>query len=135
MNTTNNQTVPTIYLSKLQWLNVFGASFTIDSIKVYAYAPLAFLGLVLNIISFIVFNLKCFRKQPLYSYLRIFILNSILIEGLQATIFLSKTLYYFDFSNTYASLFYYSYLYKPILSTAYFYSTVLDVLIKPKPSF
>ena len=129
MNSTNNQNSTVFYMSKDQWLNFFGASFLIDSIKVYLFTPLALLGVILNIISFIVFSLKDFRKQPLYSYLRVFTFNSTLIEALQATVFLVTTYKYFDSSNTYAALFYYSYLYKPILSTAYFYGTILDVLI------
>ena len=129
MNSTNNQTSPIYYMSKQEWLDFFGASILIDTIKVYLFTPLALLGVILNVISFIVFNLKDFRNQPLYSYLRIFTLNSILIEALQATAFLVTAYKYFDFSNTYAALFYYSYLYTPILSTAYFYGTILDVLI------
>ena len=129
MNSTNNQTSSVFYLTKDQWLDFFGASFLMDSIKVYLFTPLALLGVILNLISFVVFNLKDFRDQPLYSYLRIFTLNSILIEGLQSTVILAKAYKYFDFANTYAALFYYSYLYKPILSTGYFYGTVLDVLI------
>ena len=129
MNSSNNQTSPSVYLSKDQWLDFFGASFLIDSIKAYLYTPFGILGFILNLISFVIFNLKEFKNQPLYSYLRIFTLNSILIEGLQATSFLVTTYKYFDFSNTYASFFYYSYVHRSTLSTAYFYGNVLDVLI------
>ena len=127
MNSTNNRTV--LYMSKEQWIIYFGGSSMVDSIKVYLFTPLALLGVLLNLVCFFVFISKEFRNQPLYSYFRIFTLNSTLIEALQATVFLVKTYEFFDFSNTYASFFYFSFLYRPILSTAYFYGNVLDVLI------
>ena len=129
MNSTTNQTSPVFYMSKEKWLNFFGATFLKDSLKVYLFTPFAFSGFLLNLVSFIVFNLKGFRNQPLYIYLKAFILNSMLIEALQATVFLVSSYKFFDFSNTHPALFYYSYLYKPILSTGYFFGTALDILI------
>ena len=129
MNSTNNQTSPAQYMSKDQWLNYFGASYQSEAVKLYSRTPLALLAVLLNLTCFLVFISKEFRNQPLYSYFRIFLLNSMVIEALQATVSLFETYTFFDFSNTYGSFFYYSYLYRPILSTAYFYGNVLDVLI------
>ena len=66
------------------FLSSFGRYYIVSILFIYAYVPIAFLGLVLNILSIFILNSskKKFINQ-LYSYLRLIVFISILMNFLE----------------------------------------------------
>ena len=96
--------------------------------KFYQYSTIAIssLGCVFNLMCYLVFNSKKFSKKNLYIYLKVYALNSLFINTLQFFTFLSSVLKIPHLTNTYEYIAFKCYAYSPIVTTCYFFSSVLD---------
>lgn len=119
----------TSYLTKDVWFEIFGSNMILDSLYIYLMTPVSFIGFLLNLLSFYIFTKNRFDSTPIFAYFKVYTINSSIICLLSSTYFVIVTYKYFEFSNTFESRVYGCYVYIPILTTAYFYSGVLDVYI------
>jgi hypothetical protein len=82
----------------------------------------------LNLVSFFVFMDKEF-EMALYSYMRVYTINSAVVCLLVGTFFTANTYSFFNWTFTYPAQFYYIYIFIPFGSTSYYYGTMLDIFI------
>ena len=122
-----NQT--TISFTKWDYLESLGFSWQIDCYHLLFQTPVSFIGIVLNQACFIIFSNVKFNKIPLYHYLRVLILNSVFISLLEFLIFFSHTYRFFEFSNSYITSFYTSYIYTPFYNFSILLGSFLNLLI------
>ena len=125
MNKTNSSQ---IYLTKSQWFELFGSSLTLDSLILFLNTPISLAGIILNSISFYILSSKKFESKIIFSYLKVYSLNSLLMCVIFLTGF-NSTYNYFDFTNTFISRTYSSKVYIPIVTILAFFSGYLDILI------
>ena len=126
MNSTNSTSIESLDY----WFNYYGVTFTIDIMYMYFLTPISIVSLFLNSISFYTLaSNHQFSKSILYSYLKLYILNSIIISLLLISAFTCNTYRIFEFTNTYLALVYGSYILTPVISFFYFYSTLLEICI------
>lgn len=99
--------------------------------KLYQYSSITIssLGCVFNLLCFLIFNTKKFSKKKLYFFLKVYALNSLLINSLQFFTFLASILRLTHLTNTFEYIVFKSYVYSPIVTTCYFFSGVLDSYI------
>ena len=129
MNSTQNQTVQ-FYLTKDQWLDFFGSSKTNEQLYMYFLTPLSLMSAALNLINFLVFSQTEFKSTSnLYTYLKIFSLNSLFMSLLQSTVTLFSNYRYIFFTNTYEMTCYYSHFYFPFISINYSFGIIMNILI------
>lgn len=89
-NFTNNDLVYKVRINTTTWL--------IDTLYLFLIVPLASLGVLSKIISFVVFNRKEFKKNSHYTYLKIYALICLFID-FHLILFISHLPYYlFDLS-------------------------------------
>ena len=124
MNITLNQTNK----SKEDWFESFGSTPALDSLIVYVLTPLSLIGFLLNILSFKIFNKPPFQTKPIFSYLKVYSINSAIISLVSAT-YITATYNFFEITNTFEVRAYASFFYIPIYTTGYFYSSILDIFI------
>ena len=128
MNITfNNSFIP--YLTKLKCLEMFGMSWMVNCLFLLLVSPFNLVGIVLNIISFLILCNKKFKKNELYSYLRVNVLNSLLINILELFISLPHTYMLSDFANSPLNSFYFCYIYSPLCNFAVLYGSLMDIRI------
>ena len=126
MNSSNQ----TIIESVNYGCNYFGATASIDIMYMYFLTPISILACVLNTVSYYILSSnKQISQSILYSYLKLYILNSIVLSILLITCFTCNTYSIFDFTNTYEALAYGAYFLAPVVSVFYFYSTLLEICI------
>ena len=126
MNSSNQ----TIIESLNYWFNYFGATASIDIMYMYFLTPISIVAFVLNTVSYYILSSnKQISQSILYSYLKLYILNSIVLSILLITCFTCNTYSIFDFTNTYEALAYGAYFLAPVVSVFYFYSTLLEICI------
>ena len=127
MNRTNS-TQYEFYLTKAQWFEIFGYSLTLDSFILFLATPVSLAGIILNSISFYVLSNKKFEFKIIFSYLRVYSLNSMLMCLVLST-YISSTYNFFDLTNSFLSRAYTSKFYIPIVTILAFFSGFLDILI------
>lgn len=119
-----------IYLTKNEWLELFGSSLIRDSIRLFLILPINVFGFLLNILSLFVFCKLKLRKLPLYTYLKFYTFNSITVHLMQIFYTASHSKKYFEFS--YASIIspmIACYVYVPLVNLTVFYASLIDILI------
>ena len=126
--TRTNSTQYEFYLTKTQWFEIFGSSLTLDSLILFLATPVSLAGIILNSISFYILTNKKFKSKIIYSYLKVYSLNSMLICLILSTHF-NLTYNYFDATNSFVSRAYSSIVFKPIVTILAFFSEFLDILI------
>ena len=99
--------------------------------KLYQYSSITIssLGCVFNLLCFLIFNTNKFSKKKLYFFLKVYALNSLLVNSLQFFTFLAGILRITHLTNTFEYIAFKSYAYSPIVTTCYFFSGVLDSYI------
>ena len=126
MNSTNSTNIQSLDY----WFNYYGVTFTIDIMYMYFLTPISIVSFLLNSISlYTLTSNRQFNKSILYKYLKLYILNSIIISLLLISAFTPNTYRIFEFTNTHLALAYGSYILTPVISFFYFYSTLLEICI------
>ena len=116
-------------LSKSDWLELFGSTFLLDLFYTYVLTPTSFIGFLLNILSFFIFQKNEFYTKPIFHYLRVYVINSSIICLLLSSYFVVSTYRFFEFTTASETYIYGVYFYLPIYSTFYFVNSFLDVYI------
>jgi hypothetical protein len=115
------------------FLNQIGSTWMLDSLYLFLITPLSIFGVLLNIFTLVglckTSNNGSNRSIAYFQYLKVYTLNSIIVCGLLALSFCSRSQRYISFSYSYLSRFYrckitYS------LYAFYFYGNILAILIK-----
>ena len=127
MNTSNSTVV---YVNKDQYLRSIGSTWIRDSIVLFGITPICFFGVLFNLTTFKVLSTKKFYKLNLYTYLRVYSLNSALDNFLCLFFFVSNCQRYFEFcySGPFPS-YYLSYVYVPLRNSFLFMASLLDICI------
>jgi hypothetical protein len=108
--------------------NQMGFTFLLECLYTYVSTPVAVLGFIFNLISFVVFFDTDFNI-PLYKYFRIYSINSAVVNLVHIFIFISFSYRLVPLGNTYASQALFDYALLPLCMAGYFYGTVLDIVI------
>ena len=126
MNSTNQTEIESLNY----WFNYYGATVSIDIMYMYLLTPISIIAFLLNSITYyILSSMRQFSQSILYIYLKLYILNSIVLSILLISCFTCNTYSIFDFTNTYEALAYGAYFLAPVVSVFYFYSTLLEICI------
>jgi hypothetical protein len=123
-----DQNFTTIYLSEKQWLNMYG-SIKSDEFAYVMLLPVCLIGLVLNILTLLIFKRNEFKNMIVYKYLRIYTLNSIAICILLSTRFIGNSRQFFEFTNSYWAVKYFGNIYLPLINTLSFFQSCLDIIL------
>lgn len=110
-------------------LTSYGSTYLLDSLNLYLLTSVSIVGLVVSILSYRIFRLDQF-KIALYSYLQVYSVNSAVICFLSFFQFTYGTYRIFNWSNSYYTHALNSYLLAPALTTCYFYSSILDIIVQ-----
>ena len=124
----NNSTQEEFYLTKAQWYEIFGSSLTLDSLILFLATPFSLAGIILNSLNFYVLSNKKFKSKIIFSYLKVYSLNSLLLSLILSTYF-NITYNYFEITNSFLVRAYSSIVYIPVVTILAFFSGVLDILI------
>ena len=127
MNDSNDTEVTEYTLD--EWYDYFGVTFEMDIAYVYALTPTSLASFGFNCLTFAILLDKKFNLSIIYSYLRLYIFNSLIISFILTTTFVSNTYRIFSFTNTFGSITYGVYVFTPILTVLYFYSNLLEICI------
>ena len=109
-------------------VRLYGTSWTAYAGTLYGLTPLCLVGSLMNLITYVILWKKPFRKATLFKYFRLNVLNSLLLCLVLMTRF-SGTVYKFDFTNSYAAMFYANFIYAPLLSIFYLNGSLLEIFI------
>ena len=107
---------------------VNGTSWIVYAGTLYGLTPLSTIGFLMNLMTYFILRRKPFQSSTIFKYLRYNVLNGLIICLILITKFATIS-YKFDFTNSYAAMFYVSYIYAPLLSIFYLNSNLLDSLI------
>ena len=123
----NQTSKSVINIQKLQEL--FGNYEIMKYFFMYALSPIGFLGLVLNIISLIIFKKKQLANKIVFNYIRYYLYTSIILclQFFLGMFYCASPI--FKFSDTFAAKFYAIRINFPIFSLFYFYNCFLDLII------
>jgi hypothetical protein len=109
-------------------LTNFGQTWLFNSLWFYPSVIVSSLGTIFNIVSLIVFRDKEFDTS-LYSYLRVYSLNSMQVCFFGIFLFAANSKRMFPWGNAWWTHAYWLYWYCPVAVTGYVYGTLLDILI------
>ena len=107
---------------------LYGTTWLVYTGTLYALTPLSLIGSVLNIAAYLVLCRKPFYASTIFKYLRLNVLNSLLLSVLLMTRFIT-TVYKFDFTNSYSVSFYSNFFYAPFVSIFYLNGNLLESFI------
>ena len=112
-----------------QFLRRIGSSIELDSTYLFLISPIAVIGFLLNIISLVgLFKIRV-RGTVLYNYLRIYTINSVILNIIAVGSICTYAPRYFDGSITYFSRVYRCIIFNYVSTTFYFFGNVMDILI------
>jgi hypothetical protein len=115
------------YLSLTSWYSKFGSAPYQEGIFL-SFLPIGIIGIFLNILSLKILNSKEF-EHAFYSYLRVYIINSIFLCYSTGTRFANVTRSIFGFSNTYSANWYIIYIAIPLNNICFHYGSFIDIII------
>ena len=106
----------------------FGTTWTVYAGTLYGLTPIGAISALMNLVAFFMLRKDSFQASTIFKYLRINVLNSLVISLLLMTKF-TCTPYKFDYTSTYSALFYLNHVYAPFLSIFYLNGNFLDITI------
>ena len=130
MNTTKHLIKTSSHLTRYDIFELYGSTWLRDVLCVFVLAPLSAFGAFFNLISMIILYRKKFKSRPLYTYLKVFTLNSLglnLIE-MGLTSVLSFRFMEFSYKSPLPSYFM-CYFYIPFMNVLVLYGIVLEIYI------
>ena len=104
-------------------LDEIGLSFEIDLLHGIIFPVVSFIGFLFNLINILILRDACFNTV-FYKYLKIYCINSLIINIFSSFVFISHARHFSKLSNSYVSIAYFCYIFIPIVNTYYFYGTV-----------
>ena len=124
MNSTSNK-----YETVDYWYTYFGFPLYLEILYVYVLTPLSVISFALNTLSLLVLRKPKFLASKFFGYLKLYVLNSILLSMLLMSTFIGASNRFFNFTNSYQAFFYTSYIYIPVQSILYLYSSLLEICL------
>jgi hypothetical protein len=123
----SNSTSNVTYFPLSVWYSRFGSAPYVEGIYL-SFLSVGIIGLFLNTLSFIVLQSKEF-EHAYYKYLRVYIINSLLLCFAIGSRFASVTRSIFSFSNTYNANWYVVNISIPLINVCYHYGCFLDIIL------
>ena len=124
MNSTNRT-----HESLVNWLDIFGFSKTYDIIYVYVLTPCGLISLALNLFSFVILQKLAFKTTKFFRYMRLYVLNSVMLSLFSIGTFIFTTRTIFEFTNTHIADVISNYFIFPTQYVFYFYGSILEICI------
>ena len=125
----HNQTTMYSYSSMDQLLVDLGSTEFWDAFWLFAVTPISLFALFGNLLSFYIFNDPSFSNMKLFSFLRYYAFTNTVRSLFNLFDFVFYSRRYTDWVNSYASTFYQCYIHEPITSTAYFFDSIIGIII------
>jgi hypothetical protein len=127
-NKTNAADPPDFFLSKDQWLTIFGSTWSLDMFMSYPYIIASILGFIFNSYSLAVFQDAEFNID-LYKYMRVYCVNNmaVCLFGAGNCFFATKRL--LPWSNSYYTSAYSSFFYIPMMNVHNLNGSLIDIYI------
>ena len=126
MNATKND----LFINNELIYQKLGSSWFLDSAYMFLLAPVSFMAIFLNMISFIILTkIKVKTNTNIYEYLKVYSIISCLLCVSYGLMFLNLSPRYLGFIYNYLIRFYRCILYFLVASSLYTISNILDVLI------
>jgi hypothetical protein len=110
------------------FLLAFGANRLQDYLYLYMLTPIAAIGFILNMLSFVVFMDKEFDKVPFFSYLRVYTVNSSVLMLFACSYFTANAFTFFTFATSHPANFFFIRIAIPVGNTGYYFGTMFDLL-------
>jgi hypothetical protein len=110
------------------FLRKLGSPKLIDTLYVSLYLPTCCIGIVLNIISMLIFRKKGF-DLPLYSYIRTSVFCGLCINLIQFIFVFLYCRHYFQIANSFWANAYIVYVFTPLIRFLVFYKFLIDLAI------
>lgn len=107
------------YQTKSEWLEKFGSPLLLDTLYTILLCPLSFFGCLLNLLSLAIFFKKQFFTKPIFNYLRVYMINSLLLSSY----------FIFDARNSYETYFYGTFFFIPVQPMFYSFNSLLDLYL------
>ena len=109
------------------WFEAYGIPTALNKLYVYMLIPINIITLGIDLFSFVVLFKRPFLASIFYKYIKVYFLNSIIICLFLITAFVCITHGVFDFTNSYATLFYGCFFFAPLLSTFYLNGSLIEI--------
>lgn len=124
MNSSNETFYPIDF-----WLSLYGYPFIQELITTYAITPIWFLSVILSIFSLFILSKNPFSAQPFFSYIRLYVTNTLILSVLALTTFLAFTHKIFIFTNTYEAVFYSIYVFFTAHNSLILFSSCIEICL------
>ena len=124
MNSTNETYYPLEF-----WFEAFGIPKYLDLISAYIILPIGLISFLLNVLAFIVLRKQSFQKSLFFSYMKLYILNGAILSLICSTTFIFIAQKIFSFSNTYYADAYGAYVFTPVQTMFFLYTSLLEICI------
>lgn len=111
------------------YLQLAGSSWTLDTFSLYIMSSVGIFGMITNILSFMVLKFGSDFNLNLYYYLKIFLINSSVINSFGTIYAFMNSRRYIPFGNSWFALVYINQLAVPVVNTCYYYNNILDILM------
>ena len=116
-------------MSKSEWFEIFGSTYSLDMLYICLLTPLSITGLFLNLLCFYVLAKAEFSNILIFRYIKYHILISSVICVALSLLFLSHTIQIFSFTNTFGAKSIGAYIILPAVLICYTFSSILSIFI------
>jgi hypothetical protein len=110
-------------------LTKYGSNFYLDLFNLVPFTLVSTIGFVLNTLSFVIFLDQEFKGIHLYSFLRVYSINNMIMCFLNIFNFMYSSIRILPWSNSYWTQIYSNYIYIPITNLNYLFGSLLDIVI------
>lgn len=114
------------FLALKDQLAQFGFYYLVDILVTAIYIPTCFVSSILSVVCVLVFLQREF-KLPMYAYLRLYTIANTILALVSIYSALTTPIQLIGFANSYAANFYVAYVYQPVMSLSYFFTTIVDL--------
>jgi hypothetical protein len=112
------------------WLQFGGSLPWSDAIGMFVMPPIVAVGIILNLVGFLVLQFsQTFKQAKIYTYLKFNFLNGFVCNSTGMFYPFCVVRRYLPFANTYFALWYMNAIGLPIANVCYYYNMILDILV------
>ena len=124
MNSSNETFYPLDY-----WFSLYGYPYITDAIFAYVTTPIWVLSLILSIFSLLILRKAPFYASNFFSYMRLYVLNCLILSVVSPTIVIGFTRKFFSITNTYEATFYNNYIFMTAEITLVLFSSCIEICL------
>ena len=129
MNSSNQTNDTSLFYPAEYWYAFFGSTPLLNALFYYLLTPISILGVFLNLLSFYILCKSKFPNLALYSFLRVYVIESFILNFFLSLFFIPNSYGTISFANSYPSAFYMAYIYTPFLNVFVLFGSFLDICI------